>query len=460
LAQVSVPSAAHPFSEKATIRAFADMVTTASFMPSPPQMYSSQHQQVLPQQPVIVAMLVPAEQFQQGWQFQAPMESKTADMTWQPQMMALGQYPQSAQPLLYEMSHMSQLQVPQLQYDAFKTPSTDLSEREEAEQGEQRLQLTTSAARRLRRRRAAERAAYDQARAGPVTAGEVGQSLSQRSVEALQLKLSEGSPEEVEEVLKALSGQVWNLAKDAAGCRLVQLALDSASQANAAALAAELRGHVCEAATSPHANYVLQKVVSQLTFSACSFLAEELLGTCSKMARHRYGCRILCRLMEFYSSRESTLQMVNELLLEVGDLCCHNFGHHVIQSVLEHGEGQHRKLVAKELCADPARYAKHRNASYLVEKALTYCCSDDQQAILRQLADPDIIADLAVTQFGGYVARALLQHEQTNPRTVEASLAKLAQMEKLSATRHGHRLLVDLGLASSREVSEESEKSC
>jgi len=64
-------------------------------------------------------------------------------MTWQPQMMALGQDPQAAQPFRYEMPHMSQLQVPQLQYDAFKTPSTDLSERDEVEQSEQRPRLTT-----------------------------------------------------------------------------------------------------------------------------------------------------------------------------------------------------------------------------------------------------------------------------------------------------------------------------
>ena len=58
---------------------------------------------------------------------------------------------------------------------------------------------------------------------------------------------------------------------------------------------------------------------------------------------------------------------------DIQDLCRHNFGHHVVQSVLEHGHEKHRKVVANILKADLLSFAKHRNASYLVEKALSYC---------------------------------------------------------------------------------------
>eukprot|EP00441_Pelagodinium_beii_P038239 CAMPEP_0197646632 /NCGR_PEP_ID=MMETSP1338-20131121/23758_1 /TAXON_ID=43686 ORGANISM="Pelagodinium beii, Strain RCC1491" /NCGR_SAMPLE_ID=MMETSP1338 /ASSEMBLY_ACC=CAM_ASM_000754 /LENGTH=446 /DNA_ID=CAMNT_0043220287 /DNA_START=126 /DNA_END=1466 /DNA_ORIENTATION=+ len=446
-------------------------MTATSFIPATtPQFFNEQTQQVVPQQPIMV-MLVPAEQFQQGCfpgapqfqQFQMPMEAKADMMPFQPQMMQ--QHGQVQQTVLYEMPQ-THLQVPYdtwktpgTAYDDWKTPSTDLSEAGD-DHSEQRGRLTVSAARRLRRRRAAERASYELARGAPVAAGEViGQGFTQRSLETLQQKLSEG-PDGVEEVSKVITGHVWSLSKDSTGCRLVQTVLERAGQRDAAALAQELRGHVREAATSPHANYVLQKVISQLTFSATSFVAEELLGNCSKMAKHRFGCRILCRFMEFYSSRDSTMQMVDELLHDVGDLCCQNFGHHVIQSVLEHGDERHRKLVAEELCSDPARYAKHRNASYLIEKALCYCCSEDQQTIVRQLAHPEIIADLARTQYGSFVARALLQHEKMDPVKADMTFGVLAQSrEELLETRHGQRLLIDLGLASSAEVSEDGGKS-
>ena len=39
----------------------------------------------------------------------------------------------------------------------------------------------------------------------------------------------------------------------------------------------------------------------------------------------------------------------------------------------KHGHEKHRKVVANILKADLLSFAKHRNASYLVEKALSYC---------------------------------------------------------------------------------------
>ena len=52
-------------------------------------------------------------------------------------------------------------------------------------------------------------------------------------------------------------------------------------------LAHELEGHVLEAVMCPHANYVVQKVVSHLSVAASSFVAFELMGHAVKVAKHR-----------------------------------------------------------------------------------------------------------------------------------------------------------------------------
>jgi len=126
------------------------------------------------------------------------------------------------------------------------------------------------------------------------------QNFSSDVYDDLRRKLSEGGRRGVEDTLETLHGQVWSVSQDPVGCRIVQLALERISHQEAAELVKELHGHVQEAATSPRANYVLQKVVSQLTFDAAKFVAEELVGSCGRIARHRFGCRILCRLMEFF----------------------------------------------------------------------------------------------------------------------------------------------------------------
>jgi len=262
--------------------------------------------------------------------------------------------------------------------------------------------------------------------------------------DSLRSKLASGIADEVQEALATIQGHVWQLAQHATGCRLVQLGLE-ADQQTAALLARELHGHVQEAAISPHANYVIQKVVSTLTFANSSFVARELFGSCGRLAWHRYACRIFCRLLEFCGSRDLTLQLIDELLLDAEDLCRHNFGHHVVQSVLEHGHERHRKIVAKVLGRDLLGFAKHRNASYLVEKAMWYCAPEDQAFLLKQLARTDVIVDLARSQFGCYVAKSLLHDDRVDAR--EAMSRIQASSIDLQRSRHGHRLLIEMGLA-------------
>lgn len=308
---------------------------------------------------------------------------------------------------------------------------------------------TTSAARRLRRKRAMDRFKEDHATATPAGRLAAGQrpaiSSDAEALDKLRLKLLEGGKKNVKHVLSSISGHVWRLSRDAEGCRVVQLALEQADQHEAAELAKELFGHVQEAATCPHANYVLQKLVSQLTFNTVKFVAEELGNACVRIARHRYGCRIFCRLLEFFGRENLVLGLMEELLNQAEDLCWHGFAHHIMQSVIEHGNDVQRRRVAEALLSNPMAYAQHKNASYLVERALCYCCQDDKRTLLGKLSKPDAIAVLAVTQFGSYVVRSLLRHEQVNTSTAMEQLRDL--IPQLQETKHGQYLMADLGLA-------------
>ena len=95
--------------------------------------------------------------------------------------------------------------------------------------------------------------------------------------------------------------------------------------------------------------------------------------------------------------------------MDLPSLCNHNFAHHVIESVLENGDRRHKSQVAAELLKEPWRYATHKNSSYNIEKALRHCDQTEQEALIEALGQPRLIFDLARTQFGCYVARALLQ---------------------------------------------------
>lgn len=92
---------------------------------------------------------------------------------------------------------------------------------------------------------------------------------------------------------------------------------------------------------------MVQKVVSQLSVASSSFVPKELQGNAVRAAKHRFACRIFCRLLEF-CGKGPTSQLIDELLAESSEnLCSHSFAHHVIQSILEHGEEHHKKIIAQ-----------------------------------------------------------------------------------------------------------------
>ena len=402
----------------------AHQVSSVAMSPMPSEMSSlNQMHMMCPQQPEQqVFVLLPVDNYMS-------MQNSgvaVSYVTWWPQQTQ--QQPQ--QPQQAQGTNMQCLQAPCAAASVpassgVPTPRTALPS--DNSDDEKPRRFTASTARRLRRKRAAERTKIANAEGAP-----------QLSLEELRAKLRE----EPAVALQSVKGNVWAWSRNEIGCRLVQEALELGTR-EAAELAAELEGHVLEAVTCPYANYVVQKVVLHLSTATSSFVARELCGSAVRVAKHRFACRILCRLVELTKS-SAALALVDELLADFSDLCTHNFAHHVMESILENGEEHHKKHIAEVLQTDPWKYATHKNSSYLVEKALCYCSQSEQESLIAKLGHPQTILDLAMTQFGCYVARALLRHRCVNAETAMSLIAE--HQRDLESTPHGQRFLVDVGL--------------
>lgn len=239
-------------------------------------------------------------------------------------------------------------------------------------------------------------------------------------------------------------GMVWPLSRHSVGCRLIQRALEVTPASFAEQLVMELRGHVKDAASSPHANYVLQKVITQLRPHASSFIAEELLDSGARFARHRFGCRILCRLLEHCTTEGSTQRLISKILedpSEALELCRHNFGHHVVQLVLERGHPRHKELVLQVLYKDLATNAAHRRASYVVEAALNNCAPQGQYNLLHHLLQPSVLYELSQARYGLYVVKTLLKRPEVDANGMARAIPAVAEiMKKIAANPVDERM--------------------
>lgn len=217
---------------------------------------------------------------------------------------------------------------------------------------------------------------------------------------------------------------------------MVQLALKVAPRSLKEELVQELHRHVREAIESPHANYVIQQVIEVMPVARAAFVAEEIAGAAAALARHRYGCRIIIRLLEHSAAEESTLHLVDELLREAESLARHSFGHFVLQAIFEHGLPEHRHCIATALHGqydDPQGMllnAMNRHGSCVFETAMVYCSPEDKQSMCRELLrTPDNVLQLAKSQFGRFVLKTLLacpgEHVQATLRTLQGASAEL-----------------------------------
>jgi hypothetical protein len=230
--------------------------------------------------------------------------------------------------------------------------------------------------------------------------------------------------------------------------RAAQIILEETSMADAAAFAAGLRGHIRNAVQSKHANHVVQKITEVMPVARASFVVDELKGFGHALVRHCFGCRVMCRILEHLSPEDaSTLELVDEILTDVEDLCSHSFGSFVIRHLLEFGFAAHKHQIVLALRTDLIGFAKHKFGSHVVEAALRHSAFEDQQDLSKELlADKEQLLYLSGNQFGRHVVRAML--------TMPADLKKeavnaLRPMEsQLKASRYGKSVVQVLRTAS------------
>eukprot|EP00811_Abedinium_folium_P034372 NODE_7258_length_1595_cov_6.322207.p1 GENE.NODE_7258_length_1595_cov_6.322207~~NODE_7258_length_1595_cov_6.322207.p1 ORF type:complete len:457 (+),score=116.85 NODE_7258_length_1595_cov_6.322207:129-1373(+) len=252
----------------------------------------------------------------------------------------------------------------------------------------------------------------------------------------LKAKLDGGGAERV-----AMLASVPKIAQESkAKSRALQHLLDVVPMKDRLELVNSLKNHIRDCYASPFANYVLQKVVEIMTPEQGEFIIEEVADIAGKVARHRYGCRVLCHVVQYCSMESRHAQLLIDAIMQDGPaLCRHTFGNYVIQQILEHGETEHRHQVADALLKDD-RNAKNRNASHVLEKALEQCPREDICALAESLLESDKkILELATHQFGCFIVRALLKTpSEFADRTREYLFPYTAELEK---SRNGKKVL-------------------
>lgn len=245
-----------------------------------------------------------------------------------------------------------------------------------------------------------------------------------------------------------VAGRVWELAREAEGCRLLQEILEGAgSDAMREALAMELRGHVWQAMRHRHANHVVQKCILTMRPAAVQFIIDEFeekgAENIVKAARHAYGCRILQRMLEH--CRPDQLEfLLTGIFAEAVPLSKHVYGNFVVQHLFEYGTDGRRRQLAAEFTARAAELGSDVHSGAVLAKALAFCQSSDQVALAAAIVrDGVCLKALAKSRHGSPAARLVLQTLR-GAELEEAQRQLEEEIPALSCRRYGRAVVACL----------------
>lgn len=193
----------------------------------------------------------------------------------------------------------------------------------------------------------------------------------------------------------------------------MQGVLEEVSSADLENLVQEMAGHVIEAAKCPHANFVLQKCICLRAPKASRLIARELisegLDATVQAAKHRYGCRIVERLLEFCDAAEAN-KLADLLLNDARNLCVHPYGNYTVQHILIHGSESQRHRLVHFLKDEVAAMGINFHASAVIGEALRHASRQDARELARALLEePGLLSQMARTKHGHLATRLAVQ---------------------------------------------------
>jgi len=185
-------------------------------------------------------------------------------------------------------------------------------------------------------------------------------------------------------------------------CRVIQKAVETLKDEYLFDLIEEFRGHILQLIEDQNGNHVCQKLIEALTKRSklssgkgfvygrnIEFIIEDVIGNITRLSCHPYGCRVLQRILEHCDLPQITL-VLDEISKVKHSLLGDQYGHYVIQHVLQYGRVEDREGILN-LVLEPGngilKLSQEKFASNVVEKLLKYGNAEQRSKVLAEMLE-------------------------------------------------------------------------
>lgn len=199
-------------------------------------------------------------------------------------------------------------------------------------------------------------------------------------------------------------GHVFSIAKDQAGCRLLQKKLEDGESVRV--ISREVLEHLVELMVDPFGNYLCQKLMEVSTGEALGKLIEMCRPNLVTISLNMHGTRAVQKLIEVVSLPEQVARVVSALEDSVVCLVKDLNGNHVIQKCLNCLSASQCDFIYRAIVGHCVEVATHRHGCCVLQRCVDAANKEQKALTIKEIAAHSLT--LVQDAFGNYVVQYIL----------------------------------------------------
>eukprot|EP00928_Gymnodinium_smaydae_P097683 TRINITY_DN8907_c1_g7_i1.p1 TRINITY_DN8907_c1_g7~~TRINITY_DN8907_c1_g7_i1.p1 ORF type:complete len:1190 (+),score=241.99 TRINITY_DN8907_c1_g7_i1:219-3788(+) len=200
---------------------------------------------------------------------------------------------------------------------------------------------------------------------------------------------------------------VHAIAKDQAGCRMLQHKLDEGNAEVASAIFAEVLNHCVDLMMDPFGNYLVQKLMDMCNAKQLELILDKVCGSLVRIALNMHGARAAQKLIDAVaSSPRNVHRLVAALRPSVVALTKDPNGNHVVQRCLESLPVDAHGFIFQAVAGSIFEVASHRHGCRIVQRCIDASTGTDRQYMTGSICANALT--LVQDPFGNYVVQYVL----------------------------------------------------
>ncbi|KAK1442734.1 hypothetical protein BgAZ_302520 [Babesia gibsoni] len=225
-------------------------------------------------------------------------------------------------------------------------------------------------------------------------------------------------------------GNICAIAKDQAGCRMLQKLLETSDEVFIEAVLEGVLENLVDLMTDPFGNYLCQKLMSVCTEAHLTRIISAIGDEFVNIALNMHGTRALQKLIEVTRRPDHVNKITTYLNEGAVELVTDLNGNHVIQTCLTALTPDECQFIYETMYENCLQLATHRHGCCVMQRCIDAANERQRNKLIEIITDS--VLDLVEDAYGNYVIQYTLRlkNEEINTRIVKALAPNVADFAK------------------------------